>query len=140
MIVEPASRQCSPLGIYSDEASENTTASTYLRGVQLTDAKGRAHFVTIYPGHYAGRAVHIHAKVHIAGEADGSTYTGGHVSHTGQMFFDDTVSDEVFALAPYTQDTAARVLDTADRVYTQQGGAKSRVTLRRRAGRLLPAP
>jgi len=128
--------QCSPLGIYSDESSESTTGQTFLRGVQLTDAKGLAQFITVYPGHYAGRAVHIHAKVHLAGKVTGTAYFGGHVSHTGQMFLNDTISDEVFELAPYSRDTTARVLNGADRVYTQQGGARSVIRLSRRAGAL----
>ena len=31
--------------------------------------KGFATFQTIYPGHYMGRATHIHLKVHIAAKA-----------------------------------------------------------------------
>jgi protocatechuate 3,4-dioxygenase beta subunit len=131
--------QCSPKGVYSDEASNDTSGQTFLRGVQLTDAEGVASFVTVYPGHYTGRAVHIHVKVHTAGKVSGSTYSGGHVSHTGQMFFDDTISNEVFRLAAYANDSAARVLNTADSVYTQQGGSKSRVRLRRRSGSLARA-
>ncbi len=38
------------------------SALTYLRGVQFTDSEGWAEFKTIYPGHYAGRATHIHVR------------------------------------------------------------------------------
>jgi protocatechuate 3,4-dioxygenase beta subunit len=128
--------QCNAGGVYSDESSEKTLGKTYLRGIQLTDSGGRTRFKTIYPGHYAGRATHIHAKVHIAGGVSGGTYSGGHVSHTGQLFFDDTISTKVYRLPAYRLDKATRVLDTADRVYTQQGGSKSVVKLRRAAGAL----
>jgi len=57
--------QCDPLGVYSDESSEDTVGETYLRGVQFTDKHGQVSFKTLYPGHYAGRTAHIHAKVHI---------------------------------------------------------------------------
>jgi protocatechuate 3,4-dioxygenase beta subunit len=120
---------CDASGVYSDESVENTVGATWLRGVQLTGADGIAEFDTIYPGHYAGRATHIHVKVHIGGTNGGTTYSGGHVSHTGQLFFDDAISGQVYVLAPYTSDTAARVLDPADGVYTEQGGAKSLVKL-----------
>ncbi|HET6263148.1 MAG TPA: protocatechuate dioxygenase, partial [Chloroflexia bacterium] len=71
--------------------------SNFLRGIQLTDANGVAEFTTIYPGWYPGRTVHIHMMVHIDGEAvDEATYDGGHVSHTGQLFFDDAISDQVY--------------------------------------------
>jgi protocatechuate 3,4-dioxygenase beta subunit len=81
-------------------------SGTFLRGVQVTDADGIAAFQTIYPGWYSGRTVHIHMMVHIGGAAeatpgvgDGGSYTGGHVAHTGQLYFDDAISDEVFATA-----------------------------------------
>jgi protocatechuate 3,4-dioxygenase beta subunit len=128
--------QCNPLGIYSDESVEKTLGKTFLRGVQLTDGEGRARFVTLYPGHYAGRATHIHAKVHIAGTASASTYSGGHVSHTGQLFFNDATSTSVFKLAPYAKDSAGRVLNSADRVYMQQGGSKCEVKLKQRGATL----
>lgn len=131
--------QCNALGVYSDEASEQTLGKTYLRGVQLTDASGRVRFATIYPGHYAGRATHIHAKVHIAGAVSDGAYAGGHVSHTGQILFDDAISTEVYRLHPYTSDKAKRVLNTADRVYTQQGGVQSMLKLARRSGSLAKA-
>lgn len=124
--------QCDASGVYSDESAESTKGVTWLRGVQLTDAAGVASFVTIYPGHYAGRATHIHAKVHVSGKVSGTTYSGGHVSHTGQMFLPDAISTKVYRLSAYTNDKATRVLNTADRVYTQQGGAKSQVKLARR--------
>ena len=128
--------QCNPLGVYSDESAEKTLGRTYLRGVQLTDSSGLAQFVTLYPGHYAGRAPHIHARVHIGGTTGNGTYSGGHVAHTGQLFFSDSVSTRVFATEPYRKDKIARVLNSADRVYTEQGGSQSEVKLKRRSGEL----
>lgn len=81
------------------EAAEAADAR-FLRGIQLTDETGVAEFQTVYPGWYMGRTVHIHMKVSEDGEA-GKTYDGGQVSHTGQLFFDDTISDQVFQLEPY---------------------------------------
>lgn len=72
----------------------------FLRGIQLTDDTGVAEFATIYPGWYMGRTIHIHMKVSEDGEA-GKTYDGGQVSHTGQLFFDDAISNQVFLLEPY---------------------------------------
>jgi len=34
-----------------------------LRGYQITDENGIAEFITIYPGWYSGRTVHIHFKI-----------------------------------------------------------------------------
>jgi hypothetical protein len=36
---------------------------TFLRGAQVTNSSGIVEFLTIYPGWYQGRTVHIHAKV-----------------------------------------------------------------------------
>jgi protocatechuate 3,4-dioxygenase beta subunit len=76
---------CDAGGAYSEEADP------FLRGVQVTNGEGIAEFTTIYPGWYQGRTVHIHAKVHL----DASTVL------TTQLFFDDAVTDRVFARAPY---------------------------------------
>jgi hypothetical protein len=67
--------------------------------------------------------------VHIAGKASGGTYSGGHVAHTGQFLFDDSITSEVYQLAPYTSDMATRVLNTSDRIYEDQGGSKSMLKL-----------
>src|SRR5437773_604542 len=86
-------------------ASQSATDSqTFLRGTQVTDASGLAEFQSIYPGWYRGRAVHIHMKVHV----------GGSVVHTGQLFFDDTLTDQVYRSAPYSSRGARDVRNTAD--------------------------
>jgi protocatechuate 3,4-dioxygenase beta subunit len=117
--------QANAIGTYSDESSEGTVGQTWLRGVQLTNARGVATFTTIYPGFYAGRAPHIHAKVHIGGARSGSRYSGGHVSHNGQVFFPEALSTKVYATSPYSSDANERTYRSSDRVYTGQGGARS---------------
>lgn len=89
----------------SDSSSEEAAAaadSMFLRGIQITDADGSVTFDTIYPGWYQGRTVHIHMKVRIAGEVDAEeTYEGGTTAHTGQLFFEDAISDAVFESDAY---------------------------------------
>ena len=79
-------------GVYSDLAREGTRGENYLRGYQLTDSTGAAHFTTIYPGWYRGRTPHIHFKVR-----------GERFEFTSQWYFDDAISDAVFAAAPYNR-------------------------------------
>lgn len=60
---------CNATGVYSGISTSGNYAeggynSTYLRGIQLTDADGVASFETIFPGHYGGRAVHTHLLSH----------------------------------------------------------------------------
>jgi protocatechuate 3,4-dioxygenase beta subunit len=117
--------QCNAYGVYSDESSESTVGQEYLRGIQFTDAAGNAELRTIYPGHYQGRATHIHVKVHIGGTRTKKMYRGGHVCHTGQLLFDEAVTDQVYALSPYDQSTVRRVPNSQDRVYSQEGGKRS---------------
>jgi protocatechuate 3,4-dioxygenase beta subunit len=113
------------VGAYSDESSQETSGQTWLRGVQLTGDDGVARFKTIYPGFYSGRAPHIHLKVHVGGKRNGTTYSGGHVSHTGQLFLPEAISTAVYRRAPYTSDPNQRTPRASDRVYTQQHGASA---------------
>lgn len=95
---------------------EATDKLTFLRGVQKTDAEGVALFQTVYPGWYGGRAVHVHVKVHVSGNE----------VHTGQLFFPDELTDEVYKTAPYNKRTKTRdTLNTADRTYGGSNGAAS---------------
>jgi protocatechuate 3,4-dioxygenase beta subunit len=86
---------CDAEGAYSGVSGggqESTTGQTYLRGIQMTDTDGSATFRTLYPGWYMGRAVHIHVKVHL----------GTDETHTGQLFFEDDVTDAIYATEPYS--------------------------------------
>jgi protocatechuate 3,4-dioxygenase beta subunit len=89
-------------GAYVDDGSD---PQTFLRGLQLTDAEGYVTFQTIYPGWYVSRDIHIHMKVHIGGDAANGTYDGGHVSHTGQLAFDDAITEQVTQIEPYSTKT-----------------------------------
>jgi protocatechuate 3,4-dioxygenase beta subunit len=127
---------CDALGVYSGEPSEGSEGKTYLRGIQLTDGNGRAKFATIYPGQYPGRTTHIHVKVHIGGRRSDGTYSGGHVSHTGQLFSSDGRDAEVFALPPYSRNTGELTPRDADGVYRYQGGSSSVLALAPAGSRL----
>src|SRR5262249_807243 len=86
----------------------------FMRGIQKTDASGVARFTTVYPGWYMGRTVHIHVKVHV----------GGAVVHTGQLFFNDTLTDKVFTAAPYASRGDRDVRNAQDSIYVN-GGKRS---------------
>lgn len=109
--------QCDALGVYSgvvDFAGQfSTEGQSFLRGYQVTGADGIARFTTIYPGWYPGRATHIHFKIRTE---DGYEYTS-------QWFFDDALSDEVNAQAPYSEKGAdGRLQNDADGIYGQTDG------------------
>jgi protocatechuate 3,4-dioxygenase beta subunit len=90
---------CDALGVYSgvDDAGFNTPGSKFLRGYQVTDASGEARFVTVYPGAYSGRAVHIHFKVRTE---PGKSRAQEFVS---QLYFDEDITRRVHAADPYLQ-------------------------------------
>lgn len=97
------------------QSSGATDDSTFLRGTQLSDATGLVSFATIYPGWYTGRTVHIHVKVHV----------GGSVIHVGQLFFDDSFTDAVYAAnEPYSSRAVRDLRNDGDGIF-QQGGASS---------------
>jgi hypothetical protein len=91
-----------------------------------------AEFLTLYPGWYAGRTIHIHLKAHIGGHAEDSQYSGGHISHTGQIFLPEDITEQIARMEPYSKhDTVHRTLHSEDHVFQQQGGAHSIASLER---------
>lgn len=66
-------------------AIPRTDDDTYLRGGQFADQKGIVRFTTIYPGFYAGRALHIHVAVRVT--AGNNYLEERHVAWVGQLYF-----------------------------------------------------
>lgn len=115
--------QCDAGGNYSDIASEGTTGQNWLRGYQLADANGLVAFTTIYPGWYQGRTIHLHLKIR----------SGSFVINT-QLFFDETVSDQVMANAPYNTRGNRTTRNSNDGIYLQNNvGSQLMLTMTRDA-------
>ncbi len=98
----------------------------------MTNANGIAVFDTIYPGWYTGRATHIHIKVHVGMNITSNTsgtYSGGHVSHTGQLFFNDTLTDSVALISPYSNHTIVRTRNSEDSIYASANGSVTLVRI-----------
>ncbi len=115
-------------------SEDDTTSTTYLRGIQLTDADGVVTFNTIYPGWYSGRTVHIHMKVEVNGQivditedpdataTDGETYEGEMTVHTGQLFFEDAITDEVLMTDAYLRDSSqGHITNDEDNIFGDHG-------------------
>jgi len=107
------------LGVYSG-FGPGAKSRTFMRGIQRTDANGLARFRTVYPGWYRGRTVHIHVKVHVA----------GNVVHTGQLYFPDSLTDKVFRRKPYSRRPRRATRNANDFVFAQ-GGRRSMLGLRK---------
>jgi protocatechuate 3,4-dioxygenase beta subunit len=106
-------------GVYSGFGA-GASNRTFMRGVQRTNAQGIATFVTVYPGWYPGRTVHIHVKVHL----------GGNVVHTGQLYFPDTTTDVAYRRAPYASRPGRTTRNASDAIF-RNGGSKSLLSLRK---------
>jgi protocatechuate 3,4-dioxygenase beta subunit len=105
---------CDAEGSYSDVGSEE--GHDYLRGFQHTDASGKARIVTVYPGWYQGRAVHIHFKI----RTDAAASSG--FEFTSQLFFDDAMNAEVFATGVYAAKGQPDRLNASDGIFGQSQG------------------
>ncbi len=117
---------CDAAGVYSDEEGggmqgETTTGQKWLRGYQVTDEKGNVAFDTIYPGFYQGRTTHIHFKIRTYSAAGDQTH-----EFTSQFFFDDKLSEQVFAQTPYSNSGSEPVKNDRDGIFAarQADGTK----------------
>lgn len=117
-------------GFVGNNGHDEPDDGTFLRGGVLTDARGVAAVTTVYPGWYRGRCVHIHVKVHtgVTLTADGS-FEGGRELHTGQLFFDETVTARVGALPVYAANTVPRTTLAQDGIYDDGGASSGLLTL-----------
>ena len=108
---------CDALGVYSDvrDAAFNTRGKKFLRGYQETDARGVAQFLTIYPGWYEGRAVHIHFKIR------GTGRSARQQEFTSQLYFDEAVTDQIFKQAPYSGKAGRRTRNDGDFIFRRDG-------------------
>lgn len=109
---------CDALGVYSDvqDAGFDTSGQQWLRGYQVTDDTGTAEFITIYPGWYQGRAVHIHFKIRTDPESDAG------YEFTSQLFFDDELSEAVYENEPYASKGKSDMLNEDDGIFQQSEG------------------
>jgi protocatechuate 3,4-dioxygenase beta subunit len=111
--------QCDAAGAYSDVKDRlfDTTGQKFLRGHQMTDTQGGVQFVTIYPGWYPGRAVHIHFKVRTTAAA-AQAY-----EFTSQFYFDEQMTDRVHAREPYAAHSGQRMHNERDGIFRNGGPA-----------------
>ncbi|NJM62506.1 MAG: intradiol ring-cleavage dioxygenase [Oscillatoriales cyanobacterium RU_3_3] len=108
---------CDASGIYSDaiDRNFNTLGKKFLRGYQTTNANGIAEFLTVYPGWYPGRTVHIHFKIRI-NSASQKSY-----EFTSQLYFDDALTDRVHAQKPYNARGRRTQRNNRDGIFKQGG-------------------
>ena len=108
---------CDALGVYSDvrDPGFSTVGQKFLRGFQLTDTQGAARFLTIYPGWYPIRTVHIHFKIRTAPMA------GTRYEFTSQLYFPDELTDRVHTALLYSSQGRRRVRNHQDFIFRDGG-------------------
>ena len=108
---------CDAMGVYSDvrDPSFNTLGRKFLRGYQVTDAQGEAQFITIYPGWYPIRTVHIHFMIRTA------QVGGRRFEFTSQLYFPDELTDRIHTILPYSSKGRRRVRNHQDFIFRDGG-------------------
>lgn len=108
---------CDAMGLYSDvrDPGFNTIGQKFFRGYQITNERGEVRFLTIYPGWYEGRTVHIHFKIRTASAALRA------FEFTSQMYFNDGLTDRVHADTPYAARGMRRARNQHDRIFRRGG-------------------
>jgi protocatechuate 3,4-dioxygenase beta subunit len=102
-------------GVDSMMQSQNTAAFKFLRGFQTTDNNGTVNFLTIFPGWYPGRTVHIHFKIRTK-DVNQSSY-----EFTSQLYFDDAFSEQIYANVPYIRDRHRGTTNANDMIFAEGG-------------------
>ncbi|MDD1762963.1 MAG: hypothetical protein LUQ59_12100, partial [Methanothrix sp.] len=76
---------------------------------------GEARFVTVYPGWYPGRTVHIHFKIRTAPMAQRS------FEFTSQLYFDDMLTDRAHVVPPYAAKGPRTTRNQQDWIFRRGG-------------------
>ncbi|CAE6451272.1 unnamed protein product [Rhizoctonia solani] len=98
-----------------------TDQEKFLRGAWQADSDGHWTMHSIFPGWYSGRSIHFHVKVYENGSvADNGTFVAGRAMHTGQFFFNESITQEVAALSPYNTNEVTRLTNDEDQWYAYE--------------------
>jgi protocatechuate 3,4-dioxygenase beta subunit len=81
----------------------------------VTDPRGTVQFLTIYPGWYPGRTVHIHVKI----RTDPTSERGYEL--TSQLYLDEAITDAVHAQAPYAAKGRRDTTNDRDDIFRRGG-------------------
>ncbi|KAH8895233.1 protocatechuate 3 [Thozetella sp. PMI_491] len=98
----------------------HTDDTTFLRGMWPTDENGMMEMKTVFPGFYVERTIHIHAQVHTEWQVRANgTIVASNTVGTGQLFFDEELSQQIMALEPYASHTQIdRTTNDIDSIYS----------------------
>lgn len=96
-----------------------------LRGYQETDANGEVKFLTILPGWYSGRAIHIHIEVYAKDITDENKIT-----YIGQFYFEHDFPLKLRKIYPYSTNTQRIIFNEQDYYYVHDHGDETTLDLK----------
>ncbi|MDO5627853.1 MAG: 3,4-dioxygenase subunit beta [Mobilicoccus sp.] len=104
--------------MYSDSVADQN----FLRGVQITDAKGEVSFTSVFPGCYDGRWPHVHFEVY---PDEASIIDSTNAIATSQMALPESTCAQVYATGGYEASVSNfdRISLASDNVFGDDGGA-----------------
>lgn len=120
---------CNSTGVYSGVVAsgngniddESNLDKTFLRGLQQSDDDGVVTFDTLFPGHYTGRATHIHVISTLDATVNANeTISGGSIAHVGQMFFDQDLIKNAETVEPYVSNTQTLTTNAEDSILAEE--------------------
>ncbi len=125
---------CNATGVYGgvvasgngNQADASNINNTFLRGIQPTTDDGVAQFESVFPGHYTGRATHIHVMVHTNATVLANNTLGldNYASHVGQAFFDQSLISAVSAVEPYASNTQEVTTNAQDSIMSEEAATE----------------
>ncbi len=115
--------QCDAVGDYASYSPFNTVGQDFLRGYQKTDAQGVAELLTIFPGSYSGRALHIHFSIRASAgtlvqNASGPSQQDIFIA---QLYFEQADAAAIFDAYPIYLQGAPITLNHFDGIYNISG-------------------
>jgi len=96
-----------------------TDEDSYLRGCGFTNEYGNCSFLSVFPGFYAGRSVHIHVTVRKLYEQ----HNDRHVAYVGQLYVPELISAQINELPGYAGRKIARLRNEQDEIYSEMHGS-----------------
>lgn len=105
-------------GTICNPSSDDVQSKRFCRGVQTTNAQGKANFSTIFPGWYTGRTIHIHFTVRVSGRE----------AITSQLYFDDALCDQILAQGEYAGRGQRDTTNASDFIYWSSGSGPEDIT------------
>jgi protocatechuate 3,4-dioxygenase beta subunit len=101
-------------GVYSAVNDMGTSGRNFLRGYQVTGSNGTVEFMTIYPGWYEGRSIHIHDKVRMFNASKTI------LEWTSQLYFNNSMNQQIHKQSPYSNHGPPQTTNEEDIVYSRE--------------------